>query len=135
MVRAGTSMASSMLGPMNLLAAAAHRPSSTRLPSMGMRWQSRDRAAWATRSLEGGGLAGAGFAAEQHVAFGDGDVDVGAGFVGAEVDGLPDRQRATGQAAMTGAPRVTVAIGLLPSRCGRAGPDPTRSGLLPADAG
>jgi hypothetical protein len=43
--------------------------------------------------LQGDGLAAAGFAADEHVAFGQGDLNAVAEFVGAQVDGLPDRQR------------------------------------------
>ncbi|HEX2319296.1 MAG TPA: hypothetical protein VHJ18_09980 [Streptosporangiaceae bacterium] len=49
--------------------------------------------------LEGDRFAAAGFAADEHVALGEVDVDVVAGFVGAEVDRLPDRQGCHGNAA------------------------------------
>ena len=43
--------------------------------------------------LEGDGLAAAGFPADEHVPLGQGDMGVGAHFVGAQVHRLPDRQR------------------------------------------
>ena len=43
--------------------------------------------------LEGDGLAAAGFAADEHVPLGQGDLDPAAQFVGAQVDRFPDRQR------------------------------------------
>ena len=53
--------------------------------------------------LQGDGLAAAGFPADEHVALGEGDVDLVAHFVGAQVHGLPDRQRhGAGQGAVRG---------------------------------
>ena len=42
--------------------------------------------------LEGDGLAASGFPADEHVPLCEVDVDAAAGFVGAEVDRVPDRQ-------------------------------------------
>ena len=55
--------------------------------------QSRDSAPWATIRLQRDGLAAAGFAAEEHVALGQVDVDLLADLVDAQVHRAEDRQR------------------------------------------
>ena len=54
--------------------------------------------------LQGDGLAAAGFAADEHVPLGEGDLDAVAEFVGAQVDGLPDRQRRDRDACQPSSP-------------------------------
>ena len=98
------SMASSIDGPMNRSAQSRHRPSSTRLPSIRIRRQSGGQGAVGDDELQGDGLAAAGFAADEHVALGEGDFDAVAEFVGAQVDGFPDRQRRDGDACQPPSP-------------------------------
>jgi hypothetical protein len=43
--------------------------------------------------LQGDGLAAAGFAADEHVPLGQGDLDPAAQLISAQMDGLPDGQR------------------------------------------
>ena len=81
---------------MNMSAQGRHRPSWTWLPSTRMRRQSWDSAPCATIRFGPEDLPRAGLAAEQHVAFGQVDVDVLAVFVHAQVHGVEHGERERG---------------------------------------